>query len=319
MANEANIGNGGSGSGDGKSVVLMVKPGADVAKRPVKLQIEWTRPLVPDDHGAYAMLLLPMLLGFILGTLQGDNRSTSLPAVLALFTISLVCLFLVTEPAAVLFKPTASAMARGRAWPWLAIYLLTAGICGAPLLFVWERWGLGWFLVPAVLLMLFFLVAVKLRKQRSLALRLPGIVGLTLSAPAAYYVAAGTLDAASWGLWAACTVYFVGTIFNVRAWFEVNKLRKAGVINPRFPAWLVAGILVYAAVSALIIWGCILLGALPWTVFVAFVPSALRAAWTLWRTPAHLPIKVVGLIEFAQSFLFALLLIAAIVGAPRVA
>jgi hypothetical protein len=42
---------------------------------------------------------------------------------------------------------------------------------------------------------------------------------------------------------------------------------------------------------------------------VAFVPSLLRVGWTLWRTPVHLSIKTVGLIEFAQSFLFALLLI----------
>lgn len=51
------------------------------------------------------------------------------------------------------------------------------------------------------------------------------------------------------------------------------------------------------------------MAALPWAAFVGFVPSLLRVFWTLWRTPVQLRIKTVGLIEFAQSFLFALLLI----------
>jgi hypothetical protein len=63
--------------------------------------------------------------------------------------------------------------------------------------------------------------------------------------------------------------------------------------------------------------GCAALGALPWAAFLAFVPSLLRAGWTLWRTPVHIPIKTVGLIEFAQSFLFALLLIVTVSAAMQ--
>ncbi|MBF6613344.1 MAG: YwiC-like family protein [Chloroflexi bacterium] len=273
------------------------------------LRLRLGAPYVPNDHGAYAMLLVPMLLGFIVGAVRGVAANSNPPVTFTLFALSLICLFFASEPLSIAFKPRVSTPARRRALLWLGIYLLAAGLAGAPLLFIGKLWALGWFLAPAAALMLLFLVAVKLRKQRSLGMRLPGIVGLTLSAPAAYYIATGTLDETAWGLSAACSIYFAGTLFNVRAWFEANKQKKGGIDTPRLPAWLVASILTYLVVGALIIWACALLGALPWWSFAAFVPSLLRAGWTLWRTPVQLPIKTVGLIEFAQSFLFALLLI----------
>ncbi len=103
----------------------------------------------------------------------------------------------------------------------------------------------------------------------------------------------------------------------MRAWFEANKQKKGGVTNPQLPTWLVAAILLYIATGALVIWVCAALDTLPLTAFLAFVPSLLRAGWTLWRTPVHIPIKAVGLIEFAQSFLFALLLIVTVSSAMQ--
>lgn len=264
---------------------------------------------MPNDHGAYAMLLVPMLLGFIVGSVQGAAANSNPLVTYSLFALSLVCLFFASEPLSVAYKPRVSISARRRAFLWLGVYLLGAALAGSVLLFVWKMWGLGWFLIPASALMLVFLITVKSRKQRSIGMRLPGIVGLTLSAPAAYYVATGAFDATAWGLWAACAIYFAGTLFNVRAWFEANKQKKSGIATPQLPTWLIASILIYLAAGALIIWACALMGALPWAAIVAFVPSLLRAGWTLWRTPVQLPIKTVGLIEFAQSFLFALLLV----------
>ncbi|MEO8285264.1 MAG: YwiC-like family protein [Chloroflexota bacterium] len=272
-------------------------------------------PPVPNDHGAYAMLLVPMLLGFLLAALSGSMPNTNALVSFTLFAVSLMSLFFASEPLGIVFRPRASVGARRRASLWLGIYLLLAVASGAPLLFIRQLWGLGWFLIPAAALMLLFLVAVKLRKQRSLGVRLPGIIGLTLSAPAAYYVATGTMNPAALGLWAACVVYFVGTVFNVRAWFEANKQKRSGVARPQLPTWLVCSTLVYLASGVLVISICAMLGALPWAAFVAFVPSLLRAGWTLWRTPVHLTIKTVGLIEFAQSFMFALLLVITIASA----
>lgn len=130
-------------------------------------------------------------------------------------------------------------------------------------------------------------------------------------------MAAGSLDAAAWGLWAACAVYFAGTLFSVRAWFEANRQKKGGVARPRLPAWLVGAILLYIATGALLLGGCAALGARPRAAFLAFVPALLRACWTLGRTPVHIPLKTGGLLEFAQRFLCALLLIATITATAK--
>lgn len=113
--------------------------------------------------------------------------------------------------------------------------MLAAVLTGAPLLFILKLWALILFLAPAAALLLILLMAVKLRRQRSLGMRLPGIVGLALSTPAAYYIATGTLDETAWGLWAACAIYFTGTLFNVRAWFGANKQKKVALLSLSFP------------------------------------------------------------------------------------
>ena len=168
-------------------------------------------PPIPDDHGA-AMLLLPMVIGFILGIVRGVAPSAgALEVAMAcvLFAVALVALFFASEPLSVAFKPKASTGARRRAVRWLAIYLAVAACAGVPLLFVWGLWGLGWFLLIAGALMLAFLVAVKMRKQRSMALRLPGILCLTLSGPAASTSrrAGSTPRHGGWEWRARCTLW----------------------------------------------------------------------------------------------------------------
>ncbi len=269
-------------------------------------------PPLPNDHGAYAMLLVPLLLGGILGALRAPAAATNPPVVMLLFAVASLALFLASEPLSTLARPRANAAARRRALCWLGIYLGVAGLAGVPLLVIWRLSALGGFLLAPGGLMLLFLVAVQGRKQRTLGVRLPAIVGLTLSGPAAYYVVSGRLDAPAWGLWAACAVYFTGTIFNVRAWFEATRQLKSGVTSPRLPAWLITAILLYLGTGALVFAGCAWSGALPWAAGLAFVPSVLRAGWTLWRVPVHIPIRRVGLLELGQSTLFALLLITTI-------
>ncbi len=106
--------------------------------------------------------------------------------------------------------------------------------------------------------------------------------------------------------------HFAGTIFNVRAWFEANRQLNSGIAPPRLPAWLVAALLLYLVTGGLVVAGFAWGGALPWAALLAFGPSVLRAGWTLWRGPVHIPIQRGGLLELGQSLLFALLLITTI-------
>lgn len=88
--------------------MLEADPGTRTAGRPFGLRSG--APPVPNDHGAYAMLfmLVPMLLGLVLGTLRGTALNTNPPAaftLFALFAVSLISLFFASEPMSVAFRP----------------------------------------------------------------------------------------------------------------------------------------------------------------------------------------------------------------------
>ena len=267
--------------------------------------VRWGAPPLPGDHGAYAMLGVPLALGYLSALLR-PGTPPDLPAVgWALFAVALLAFFAAGEPGAAAFKPRAPAATRARARRWLAVDLATGLLATAPLLLVWQRWALLAFGLPAAALLGAFLLAVRRRRQRSLAIRLPGIAALTLSGPAGYYVATGRLDAFAWGLWAVCAVYIAGTVFNVRAWFEAHRQIQAGIAHPGLSGGLQAAIAAYTGASVVILGAAILFGALPGAVVLAFVPAAARLGWSVLAPPGQLPIKQIGLIEFGQSFLFA--------------
>ena len=265
-------------------------------------------PLLPGDHGAYAMLLVPEFCGLVVGGMQGLNGGVNPGLGAALLTLALLGGFFAYEPLDVLTRPGVNPAARQRAQLWLVLYLGVALVSGLPLVLIWQRWGLVLIGLGGLLPPLAYLGAKKWRKQRSLGVRLAGISGLTLSAPAAFYLFTGRLDGLALGLWLAALVYFGSNLFYVRAWFEGRKREK---LNHRItlPGWLVAATLGYLALGLLALSGFIGLGWLPWTVLLIFAPLVVKVAMALRRPPVYIPIKQIGLFEFGQSFIFALLLI----------
>ena len=267
-------------------------------------------PMVPDDHGAYAMLLIPLVIGLVVGAMQGFTANVVPALALPLLTLALLAAFFIHAPLEVLSKPNVNPAAKQRALNWLVIYGAVLLVCGLTLLLAWQLWGLVWLALPAAIPLVVDLVSRKWRKQRSLGVRLTGIIGLVLSAPAAYYVATGQLDALALGLWMVNLVYFGSTLFYVRIWFEAKRLektRKPGAAH--IPGWLLQITLLYHAAGAALIGGLVWAEILPWTVFLVFLPLAVKLAMALRRPPTYISIKKVGLYEFAQSFVFALLLI----------
>jgi hypothetical protein len=265
-------------------------------------------PLLPGDHGAYAMLLVPEFCGLVVGWMQGVSGGAGLGAGALLLTLALLGSFFAYEPLDVLTRPGVNPAARQRAQLWLALYLGIAVTSGLLLILVWQRWGLVLIGLGGLLPPLAYLIAKKWRRQRSLGVRLAGIAGLTLSAPAAFYLFTGRWDGLALGLWLAALVYFGSNLFYVRAWFEVRKQAKINHRNT-IPGWLLRATLAYLGLGLLALLGFIGLGWLPWTVLLIFTPLVVKLAMAWRRPPVYLPIKQIGLFEFSQSFIFALLLI----------
>jgi hypothetical protein len=271
-------------------------------------------PMLPDDHGAYAMLLVPLVIGLVVGIGQ-PLAEPSPPLIIAfpLLTLALLAAFFLHAPLEVLAKPNVSALAKRRAQIWLIIYLAFVALSGFTLLFLsnWYLWGLLGLGFAASIPLGVDLISRKWRKQRSLGVRLFGISGLVLSAPLSYYVATTHLDSLALALWWVSFIYFGSSLFYVRIWFETKKLEKARKLGEsvHIPGWLWQATLLYHVVGFLSLLGLISLHILAWSVLLVFAPLVAKLVMALRNPPYYIPIKKVGLFEFAQSFVFALLLL----------
>jgi len=259
------------------------------------------KPPLPREHGAWAMLATPLLLGALLAPVSSSR-------VLWLF-IAALSFFLLRHPVAILVKrwanpPKDAAYLR----QWVVIYGGVAALSGA-----WLLLGYGlWWLIPAALvgatLLGLNMWLVTRRQEMSLMAELSGIFGLAMGAPMSYYVASGLLDRLAMMLWLLNFLYFGGTVFYVKL-----KVR----IQPRLPAptnltdYLhpAAAALAYQTITFIIIIGLTVIGLLPMWAWLIFLPATLKLLWgiTHWQDKKALNLPRLGAIEVIHTVIFALL------------
>jgi hypothetical protein len=239
---------------------------SNVAGNPSKmLAVEETpvavRPPMPREHGAWGILLIPF------ATAVGVTGVFDVKV--ALLLASVLCFYVAR---------TSWLKQNDR---WTAALLAGSAVCGLPLLIVWKLWWLAAFGVVAAPL--------AFRKtERSAVMQLLAVAGLTLTAPAAWYVATGKLD---YRLWLWNVLYFAGGVFYV-------KMHIASAIA-RKPTGRLPVILYYGGLGGMLAW---------WPVGLAFVPVIVRAfAGVAMLTPV-LRIKRLGWTEVAHSVVFAVTL-----------
>jgi YwiC-like protein len=140
---------------------------------------------LPREHGAWAMLYVPFVLGIAVA-----GRFTW-PALLLL--LSTTALFISRESLLVWWRARIRNRQAHDAARMLVLYLAGAAAFGLPLIFVWRLYLLlpiG--LIGVALLLINGRQATQL-EERSIAAELLAICGLTLTAPAAHYVARGAM------------------------------------------------------------------------------------------------------------------------------
>jgi hypothetical protein len=199
---------------------------------------------------------------------------------------------------------------------WLAVYLgiLLGG--ALPLLFCYRIASL----IPigalaALLFGIHTFLLMRGRLDRSQWGEILGVGALALTAPAAYAVATGRLDAQAWLLWAACLLYFSSAIFSVkmhlnaakakRDWNEAKR-REIGRDTLQYHLLLGAVLLL----AALRIGG----SAAVWLAS-AYLPAIIRGlrGW-VGLSPVLPPLKRVGIQETLLSVWFTFCLLAATSG-----
>ncbi|MFN8485629.1 MAG: YwiC-like family protein [Anaerolineae bacterium] len=260
---------------------------------------------LPQQHGAWAMLGAPLLVGL------GVGRAWR-PELLWLL-LAVAGGFLALQPLTILTKSLSGRRARSGAGPalvWLAVYglLALAGLVG--LIAAGDAWIL-WLAVLALPVLAWQMWLVARRAERGqMAAELVGSGVLCLAAPAAYGVSVGGLNATALWLWLLCWLQAAGGVVTIYLALQYRRMKAV----PDWPerrrlAWRAT---LYNVANPLIVAALGLLGVVPLLAVAAFLPALVEALVVgLWRPPVGVKPAIIGAWQTGLTLLFAALLIAA--------
>ena len=181
----------------------------------------------------------------------------------------------------------------------VVIELGFAAACGAVLVGRERLFGLVPLGLVALALFGIHFAQLRRREQRTLEAEILAIVGLTLTAPATYYVARGSWAATAVWLWALCVLYFASSVFYVK--LRVLSLQPR---RDRERRDMRAGALAYHAVLLAVLVGFVVARRLPALALLAFVPVLARTSWSLARPTTQVNLRRVGVLEILYSVNF---------------
>jgi hypothetical protein len=241
-------------------------------------------PAMPREHGAWGILLVPFI---------------SAVAVAGEFNLPVVLLL-----GSILSFYMARTSWLKRDMQWTVRLLVLSVILAAPLVLAWR---LVWLPVFAV-------VALPLaarKTEHGLAMQLASITGLTLTAPAAWYVATGDLDERAAILWLLNALYFVGGVFHVKMHIAAAVRRvPLTTLGDRFRSG--ARNLGYHVGALVAVGGLAAGGWVPVTVLAGFGVALGRALAATMMLSPQLRIKRLGWSEVVVSLVFMVFIVAAL-------
>jgi hypothetical protein len=259
----------------------------------------WLKPPLPKEHGSWAMLTIPLLLGVMIAS-DWQWRVLVLLVAAASF-------FLMRLPLALLIK-SRKRVSGGKAslWQWAVIYGGITIFSSGWLILAQSLWWLAMMGLVGSMLLLFNLWLVSQRQEMSVAGELVGIAGLALGAPMGYYVASGQLDGTAAALWLINALYFGGTVFYVKL-----KVRQ----QPRLPApnrlserlVKAKACLAYQTIALTLIILLVTLRQAPLLSPLALAPTTLKMLYGAWRWQDKKSLNMVrlGVAEIFHVVVFA--------------
>ena len=258
--------------------------------------------IVPREHGAWGMLLVPLVTGAAVGFMS-SNRV--LP--LALFTLAALGLFWMRTPVESWLgtSPLRAQSDAERSVVLRAILLIASGVALALTALFWGGQN-GYLLVLGAICGVAFVIQAALKRMRNtrMAAQVVGSLGLTSTAPAAYYVVTGHFDLTAGALWFVNWLFAGNQIHFVQ--LRIRAARAAGSAE-RFARGRNFFLGQFALAAALLTaWR---IGFLPLLVLAAFIPVVIRGMIWFFSSPKPLVVRRLGWTELAQAVTFALLLV----------
>jgi len=258
--------------------------------------------IIPREHGAWGLMLVPLFTGVAAG-LASAQQFWPLP----LFVAATLSLFWLRTPVeSLLGSGPMTARNSQERWAALRASLVLAVASAACLVaLMWGGRNRNLLLIGAVAAVAFVAQTVlrMLGRKTRMMSQLAGAIGLTATAPAAYYLGTGHLDSTGVALWIANWLFAWNQIHFVQLRIHAARSRTCREKFDEGIFFLLGQILLLAAVVVAFLWHYIT----P-LVILAFAPALVRGTW--WFFQAHKPfdVKQLGWSEMRQGITFGILL-----------
>jgi hypothetical protein len=284
------------------------RAGSDVAESTAMLTIpqkERRRALVvPREHGAWGMLLVPLVTGAAVGLLAGGRVAPVL-----LLTTAVLALFWLRTPVESWLGTGAvrvQTLEERRHVRNVLLPLATiAGVSLSALFWQGKNRELIWLGMIAGVAFAAQMFLKKMGRPMRMAAEVVGALALTSTAPAAYCVATGRLDRRAWALWLVNWLFAADQVHFV--WLRIRRARAAGFSEKFSAGWSFLG-------GQILLGGMLALAChfrwLPELTLIAFAPVLFRGFVWFAKRPQPIVVRRLGWTELAHAVAFGVLLTA---------
>tara|TARA_B100000315_G_scaffold2440_1_gene2250 strand:+ start:6233 stop:7054 length:822 start_codon:yes stop_codon:yes gene_type:complete len=260
--------------------------------------------IIPKEHGAWAILLVPYLSGTFASGKPGVPAFLLLVCVISLYLLRGCAEFYLSN----LIKKKEHYQNIKSFYfltiSFVALFLLTS----TPLLFYFQLCNLlvlG--LLAFLFISLYYLLILK-KKNYRMSQQFIAFSGLTLSAPAAYYATTGKWDANIFILWIVNVIFFQLGMLYVHNRIGLNK--KRGQIVHFLDKLRFARNLIWGwCFSVIIFYGLILAGLIHPVFFIILLPITIHIIAGIFFDKRDLKIKRMGYSLVGQNIFFTIILI----------
>jgi hypothetical protein len=263
--------------------------------------------ILPREHGAWGLLLVPMVTG---AGVAFHHASQIFPLIL-LLTAALALFWLRAPLESLLGTSAMRAQTLEESHTLRSLIVLLAAIAAVALAaLLWagrnvDLWPLGAAVAGAFILQA---VLKKIGRRTRMLSEMVGAIGLTAAAPAAYYVIAGEFNATAWILWFANLLFAGDQIHYVQLRIHTAKIQ--GFRAKLAHGWRFA--LGQALMTAMITIAC-MTRLMPPIASLAFAPLLFRGWFYFIQEPTQLIVRRLGWSELKHATAFSVLLIAAFI------
>ena len=261
--------------------------------------------VVPREHGAWGMMLVPLATGAVIAARTAVNSTA-----LIILLIAALSLFWLRTPLESWLGTSPIKAQTNYEYGLLMKTIVAIGVvaAGNVAALLWNGHNRGLLIIGGVAALAFAAQAgvKKLGRKGRMPAQIIGAIGLTSTAACAYYVATGRLDRTAVALWLANWLFAADQIHFVQVRIHSSRAETLGdKLRPGMGFLAGQTGLIVAIIAA-----C-RLKVFPAAIVLAFLPILLRG--TIWFARGRQPLDVhkLGYSELAQALVFGALLCAA--------